>query len=212
MQEIERIEKAIASAEAHISRLPSDIKQYLDGIKPDMSSKQNRYFLSNLVQETDRYLEIGIFKGGTLLSAIYGKPNLKYYAVENFSQFKNYNAKNEVCDNFKKIMKKDLKLIEQDCFKINPLDYGIKDIDVYFYDGDHKYEDAKRALLHYYEAMNDTFIYIVDDWFFIEMREGTFEAIKRLELDILYHRGLFVEAKGDLNSWWYGLGVFWIKK
>ena len=79
------------------------------------------------------------------------------------------------------------------------------------YDGNHIYESQYKALEYYYDVLDDTFIFIVDDWNCEHIRNGTLNSIKDLNLKIIhkieirltedngytedkngYHNGLFV--------------------
>ena len=80
---------------------------------------------------------------------------------------------------------------------------------VYLYDGDHSIEAHEKALTHYINAMDDTFIFMVDDWMFEGVRKGTYDAIKKLNLKIEYYeerrRMLSFEddnGPGGSRQWW----------
>ena len=66
---------------------------------------------------------------------------------------------------------------------------------IYMFDGNHKSRSHKRALTHYYQCLDDEFIYIVDDWSMPLVYYGTMKAIKLLNLEFyikkkLFHMGL----------------------
>ena len=62
---IEQVGQAIDMAERNESKLIPEILN-LEG----MSSSKNRHFLYNLINSDDWYLEIGCWKGSTLVSAL----------------------------------------------------------------------------------------------------------------------------------------------
>jgi hypothetical protein len=48
------------------------------------------------------------------------------------------------------------------------------------YDGNHTNYSRYKALLHYYNCLDDVFIFIVDDWYWKDVRDITFNSIKKL--------------------------------
>jgi hypothetical protein len=56
------------------------------------------------------------------------------------------------------------------------------------YDGNHTNYSRYKALLHYYNCLDDVFIFIVDDWYWKDVRDITFNSIKKLNLKILYEK------------------------
>ena len=71
------------------------------------------------------------------------------------------------------------------------------------YDGNSSYKSLYKALEYYYDVLENTFIYIVNDWRTDDIKNGTLNAIKDLNLKIIhkieivsnkpeYHNGLFV--------------------
>ena len=59
---------------------------------------------------------------------------------------------------------------------------------IYLYDGDHTEESHYKALTYYYNCLDDIFIFIVDDWNWKSVRDGTMRAIKDLRLKELFYR------------------------
>lgn len=56
------------------------------------------------------------------------------------------------------------------------------------YDGNHTKESHYNALFHYYKCLDDIFIFIVDDWNWKDVRDGTKESIEKLNLIILFDK------------------------
>ena len=56
------------------------------------------------------------------------------------------------------------------------------------YDGDHSEDSHYKALVHYYACLDDMFIFIVDDWNWSNVRDGTYNSIKKLNLSVLYDK------------------------
>ena len=82
---IQHVERSIILASLGVSNLSKDIF-YLDG----MSSPKVRALLNNLCDKKGtRYLEIGSWKGSTLISALYGNEHMVDLAIgiDCFNQF-----------------------------------------------------------------------------------------------------------------------------
>lgn len=87
------------------------------------------------------------------------------------------------------------------------------------YDGNHTNESHYKALLHYYNCLDDVFIFIVDDWNWKDVRDGTINSIKKLNLKVLYEKEIRLtwdnshtpnlQAK---NTWWNGIYVAILQK
>ena len=104
----------------------------------------------------------------------------------------------------------DINVIESDCFSVslNKLDK----IDIYFFDGDHTYDAQKKALTYYYDVLNNDFIFVVDDWNFVDAQTGTYDAIKELNLKIKFMTILPSKGNGDWDNYWNGIGLFLLEK
>ena len=87
------------------------------------------------------------------------------------------------------------------------------------YDGDHTNESHFKALLHYYNCLDDTFIFIVDDWNWEETRNGTVESIEKLNLKVLYEKEIRMTWDNSHtphplanNTWWNGIYIAILQK
>ena len=170
------------SLDKQTSKLPNWILE-MDG----MSGVKYRHFINNLINslEDPRYLEIGCWKGSTLCSAIFGN-KVKSYCIDNWSQFdgpkdifyKNIQKCTDECADIKIIFK------EADFRKINYTE--IEKYNIYFFDGPHEEQDQYDALMFVQPALDDEFIFICDDWNWEKVKNGTLNAIKKLNLDVLF--------------------------
>jgi hypothetical protein len=67
------------------------------------------------------------------------------------------------------------------------VDYkGIGKFDIYLFDGPHEEKDQYDGLHLALEALNDEFVFIVDDWNWAQVRQGTLNAIRDCNLKVLY--------------------------
>lgn len=193
---------AIEKAERLESNLPSEGL----GIGGNMSGKRGNHFLNNLVFEGCNYLEVGCWHGSTLCSALYkNKPN-KSFSIELDTQEK-------LLENIQKYITNNHKHITSDCFNINLKENGIENIDVYFYDADHRTQDQYDALDYYIDSLSDVFIFIVDDWNGIgdhDVSGGTYSAIKDLNLTI--HLDASKHDNSNPEGYHNGFGIFVLEK
>ena len=56
------------------------------------------------------------------------------------------------------------------------------------YDGNHTADSHYQALIHYYNCLDDIFVFIVDDWNWKGVRDGTYDSFKKLNLTILFNK------------------------
>ena len=199
------VKESVANAAQESSKINQKVL-LLEG----MSSRKNKHLLNNLMNMPDvNYLEIGVHKGSTFISALYQNEVNSAYAIDNWSQFGNQASFFlEICKKFK--VGKFL-FFDDDCFDVN-LKKIKHTINVYFYDGYHSPEATKEALTYYYDILDDVFIYIVDDFNWSGVQEGTAEGIKECNLEVLYEQQLLTNKTSNEDSWWNGIYVAVLKK
>jgi hypothetical protein len=174
------IETSFHNAENNISKITSDIIA-MEG----MSGTKTRHFYNNLLNTEDaRYLEIGTWKGSSVCSAMCANKAI-VICIDNWSEFGG--PKSEFLKNFE-IFKGDnhATFIENDCYKVDVS--TLPKFNIYMYDGNHTNDSHYKALLHYYDCLDDVFIFIVDDWNWKDVRDGTNNSIQTLKLKVLYEK------------------------
>jgi len=205
------IEKSFKNAENNISRISKDIID-LEG----MTGTKTRHFYNNLLDTPDaRYLEIGTWKGSSVSSAMYGN-KATVICIDNWSEFGG--PKNEFLTNFEKFKGENhATFIEGDCYNIDVS--TLSKFNIFMYDGNHTNESHYKALLHYYDCLDDIFIFIVDDWNWIDVREGTLKSIQKLDLKILYKKEIILTSDNShtpqpqaKDTWWNGIYVAILQK
>lgn len=203
---IEHVKQSIANAQLEKSQLNLEILA-LQG----MSSNKIRHFLNNICSIPDgKYLEIGIWKGATFISALYQNQLSTAIAIDNWTEFSG--TKKEFEQNIIKFLPTtSYQLFESDCFKFDIKNIS-KKINIYFYDAAHTRKDQRLAFTHYNEIFEDTFIAIVDNYNWIQVQEGTQTAFKELNYTILFEQFLKAEKRADASGWWTGLYVAVISK
>jgi hypothetical protein len=198
------IKTAFENAEKGISKINQDIIE-MEG----MTGTKTRHLYNNLLNmEDSRYLEIGTWKGSSVCSAMY-ENKAKVLCIDNWSEFEG--PKDEFLVNFNKYKgENDAEFIEQDCFKVDINKLG--KFNIYMYDGNHAAIAHYMALLHYYSCLDDVFVYIVDDWNWGHVREGTVKAIQNLHLKVLYEKEIYTAWNGVKETWWNGIYVALLEK
>jgi len=165
-----------------------------------------------------KYVEVGVLFGSTFIPAICGNNLKKAYAVDNWSEFgvrREFFIQN--CKDYLDPAQK-IELIEKNIFKTALKDFNNTKFNVYFYDGNHETESQYKALDHMINigALEDEFIFIVDDYGWDGVKEGTQKAIKNLNLKILHEEELGVPISDSENTrrknWWEGLYASVLKK
>ncbi len=209
VQLINHVKDSVTSAEQHVSRLTPAILA-LDG----MSSTKNRCLLNNILTlPSANYLEIGCWKGSTLVSALYGNETTINTAsvIDNWSEFGG--PYQEFLNNCKRYLGNfPLLIYSHDCFDLDPRTFITLPINVYFYDGGHTAIEQEKAFTFYNDVFDDLFICIVDDWNWEHARTGTLAAFEKLNYQVLYEVYLPANCNGDRENWWHGFYVAVIRK
>lgn len=150
-----------------------------------MSGKKYRALINHLIKRLDhpRYLEIGTWAGSTLCSAINGN-SVRATAIDNWSEFGGPKA--QFLNNLArfKTPSASVSFIESDFRKVDFTQLGR--FNVYMFDGPHTAADQFDGIALVQPALEDEFILIVDDWNHTPAREGTLQALHKLNLSIVH--------------------------
>jgi len=185
---------------------------------PGMSGKKFRNLLNNLGSINNiTYLEVGTWKGSTLSSFLYKNEDIKkVYTIDNFSELNDYrfngkSVKQELLDNIKKYdINNKVEFLEGDFFKSK--DKIKNKINIFFYDGEHTYETQYNCLNYIFDKLFDEFLFIVDDFRFDKVRNGTLDSLKNnKDIEIIYQKEILPNISED-PDWWHGMFVAHIKK
>lgn len=219
MIDVEYVEAAIHNGITPRRKLPQGILD-IEG----WSSARVRYMLNELCSGDDiYYLEIGVWQGSTHIAALWGNNVKDSTAIDNFSE--SWGDHGHVPDT-PETRSKELERFEKHCMQelgylptlINTefLDAAMKlsaDIyNIYFYDGDHSPQSQEQALTEFIDTLQDTFVYLVDDWNWGSVRDGTYSGIEKLDLTVVKKWELEADIVGDKDKWWNGIGVFLMTK
>lgn len=178
--------------------------------------------LTSLICQSDIvYLEIGVFKGLTLLSNSFSNKNTKCYGIDNFSLF------DDNLQNMSFVLNKKNELFLNNCFIINS-DYEKAllnlnsyipntNIGVFFIDGAHDYRTQLVSLLHIKPYLNDDSIIIIDDANYPHVRQATNDFLRsHTEFALLFEAYTkshpFNMSNNDFinlakDGWWNGINI-----
>lgn len=165
--------------------------------------------------EPIKYLEIGLFCGATFCSTF--NENATCIGIENHSQ--DFSAgfdlvKQELKENVEKFKDKakEVAVIYEDCFD---MDKSLipDDIDIYFFDGFHSEPSQRKALPEFLDKMADRFVWIVDDYSWNYVKEGTENGLLELKDKIEIEKSWVLGEGGHNHPIWHnGLIIYLINK
>jgi len=120
-------------------------------------------FAASLLGPNEVYLEVGSWKGLSIIGAMMGNYDQHFYAIDDFSQFQG--PKREFQSNVQRYgFSEKLNFIEGDCFEIFRTKFlGSQKVGVYFYDGDHSYDSQYYAIRAIEPFLADNALLIIDD-------------------------------------------------
>jgi hypothetical protein len=166
------VKQSLDRALANIGGLPDFIRA-IDG----MSGQKYRTFINNLVGLTPdaRYLEVGSWGGSTATAALYGN-SVKALCIDNWSQFGGPKA--TFFANIERVRSSavDFQFIEMDFRRVDYTSLG--PFNIFLFDGPHEELDQYDGIMVARPALDKSFVLIVDDWNWREVRLGTFRAIR----------------------------------
>lgn len=205
---IEHVVDCIEKGERECSSLSSPILA-IDG----MSSAKIRHFLNNLCSLPGAsYLEIGCWKGSTLISALYHNSSIvQAVAIDNWSEFGG--PREDFLSHLEQFLPgHSIQILETDCFSVDKKAVFSRPVNIYFYDGNHEAMNQERAFTYFNDILDELFIAVVDDWNTKKVREGTRAAFYKLHYKVLYEKEIFTEKNADTESWWNGFYIAVITK
>jgi hypothetical protein len=223
MRLIHHIVKSLLNARNGQSKINPDTEDGKEILEYEgYTGTRTRHFYNNICNseklENIKYLEIGTWNGSSSMSAVY-KNKITGLFIDNWCQFGG--DPNIFRNNMSKFGKDaDVFLLESDCWQVNLNDLNMGPFNVYLFDGDHAELDHFKSLEYYYPILEDIFIFMVDDWNWPNVRDGTLRAIDQLNLHVLFRHEEFVSQDELENmpehhgkkTWWNGIGIFLLSK
>lgn len=220
MDYIKHIEDSIHWSDLEVSKLTQEIID-IHGL----TSNKIKCFLNNVCDiDGATYLEIGVFRGSTFCSAIYGN-DIKAIGIDNWSspflmpsgvsQKMNFYIKDKGTDPKEDFLNNAKKFGKQEnlsVYRANYLDFdysSLGEVNIVFYDGETKYYDQFTTIKKIIPQMSDNCILIVDDWNWD--KNAIIDAIQEAGLFIHYQKNIITSGE-DSKDYWNGLGIFLIGK
>ena len=158
-------------------------------------------------------MEVGTWKGATLISACHGASLDKATVIDNWSTFGG--PREQFYDNVKEFETglPTLNIIDEDCWKVDPTSIKPK-VDIFFYDGHHSEDGQKKAITHFWDALSKPAIIVVDDWDDpnYDVPKGTREGLAEVGADIVLEFERHADHQADADGWWNGVFVCVAKK
>jgi hypothetical protein len=184
-----------------------------------MSSAKVCVLLNRLVAGMDHgehYLEIGTWKGRTLLSAAHGNAGRWCFGCDKFRVWGRHtgwghDARRALLANVARYRggAATLRFYDMPSRRLFAERRVPRPVGVYFYDGGHGYHDTREGLRCAGPLLADRATVLVDDWNDPVVRRATFDGIADAGLDVLWHRHL--PGDHDENTFWNGVGVFYVQ-
>jgi predicted O-methyltransferase YrrM len=162
------------------------------------------------LEEGEAYLEVGSFKGLSLIGAMLGNPGRRFYAIENFLEFNldGELARPELEANLARwVEPSQVRLLEGDCFRLLRDEGRLEEpVGVYFYDGAHGRLPHYLALGVAEPWLADRALVVIDDtsWPIVSQATDRYLAAHpgyRLLFD------LAADHEED-PRWWNGVRVY----
>lgn len=174
----------------HVARCFEDAREGISSLNEDvlalegMSGTETRHLYNNLCRlripgqagAAVRYLEIGTWKGSSLISSLTGNDHVEAICIDNFSEFGGPRAEFDA-NRAKFIPNSKLTVLDDDCFAPCLLSEDQK-FDIYLYDGGHSREQQRDAITKFVKHLADVSVVVVDDWNNQAVHQGTMDGLK----------------------------------
>lgn len=185
-----------------------------------MSSARVCTLLNRLVaamEPSEHYLEIGCWKGRTLLSAAHGNAGRLCIGCDKFRFWGRYTgwghrARRELRSNLERHRAgaADIRLFEMTARRLFAAAAAIGPVGVYFYDGGHDYADTRHGVTAVVPLLSRRATILVDDWNDPTIRRATFDGLTASGVCVLWHR--YLSGDHSERGFWNGLGVFHVER
>lgn len=185
-----------------------------------LSSPRVCQLLNQLVRHMDRdecYVEVGTWKGLTLLSAAWGNFGRTCIGCDKFRFYGRFTglglqARRALERNIRRHRGRtaDIHFHHMSYQRMFAERRISSPIGVYFYDGDHSYGGTYEGITRAAPFLNERSVLVVDDWNDRTIRQATTDALQRACLTPLWHRCLPGNHSGE--QFWNGLGIYHLEK
>ena len=186
-----------------------------------MSSPRVCTLLNRLVASLpvgEHYLEVGTWRGLTLLSAASGNTGKVCIACDKFRFWGRFTGfgwrvRRAFEENLRRFRSRSayIDFHHMTCERLFAEDRVQGPIGVYFFDGDHSYRGTRFGIAAAAPVLATRAIVLVDDWRHNEVRQGTRDGFSEAGLRVLWEREL-IDGRNNQDGWWNGLGIFFVEK
>jgi hypothetical protein len=184
---------------------------------PGMSGPKICNLLNALVARMDpgeRYLEVGCWRGRTLLSAALNNMDRVCIGCDKFRLFGRFTgfgflARRALNDNVARFAGRRATIWFHDMRSAKFFrGRSPGPIGVYFYDGAHSYRETRKSIAAGARWLSPRAVVLVDDWNVPHVRQATLDGFRDSGVTILWRRDL----PGDHTeaTWWNGVGAFYV--
>jgi len=186
---------------------------------PGLTSPRVQKFLNGICKKANSYLEIGSYLGATSVAALDGN-KLNAFFVDKWEvnpqtarddlEDLPENSKEIFISNIKKYKGKNtINIFDSDLFDVDKS--RLKDIEVFFYDGPHDFENTSNAVQYYAKTFAKDAILIFDDANFHGVVEGANDGLNKAKLKTKYEKVIITEQIENKEELWNGLYIVNIK-
>ena len=209
----EHVDDSIARALRGESYLDPEVLKIHGFATPTM-----RHLFSNLCHiKGATYLEIGTFCGATFVAA-FNNNWIHAIGVDDFTQsFEETGVREQLHANVDewKSTAAMVDFINFDCWQEPLMPLHHQSIDIYYYDGNHSFENQSRALPAFFDHLSNHFLFIVDDTNWKDVSMGTAAGFAALEGKVKIEQNWRLtgeQSSSDDPTWHNGLDIYLCSK
>jgi hypothetical protein len=178
-----------------------------------MSGQSFRLVLNRLSRINKNYLEIGTWRGSTACAAIDGN-EINAWLVDDWSEFGG--PADGALKNLSQFVgeKTRLSILSQDFKNVDFSSVIHSEIDTYFFDGPHSFEDHLAGAKIINSLQFDSLVFIVDDWNWEDVRNGTLAGLATVEATVIFKVEVFPKTGSHFqySRWHNGYCFFVLEK
>ena len=213
----EHVKKAIYDADRNWSKIRSE---RIHTIMPGMNSSRVRHLLNNLCSlEGTVYLDLGSYRGASVVSATWENPNMKAYAVDKYNfdpyEAKPYNPEGPWNTVLKSIKEKvelykltdRVEVIVKDVQKLSKRDIPDK-VNVVYYDASSDARVIAGTVNSLSKLINSYSVLVVSNTQNREIINSFDKSIEEAKLKVYWDTELRSRIIDDKNTWWNGLKIY----
>lgn len=207
----------IRRAEANPSEIDGSVLSGLSGTK---IISLIRNLAEKIVNHDTTYLEVGVYRGLTLLSAAASVPEYEVFGIDNFAFFDSEGKNLAIIkERMRKLGIKNARIINKDyedaLENLNAFTGG-KKAGIYFIDGPHDYRSQLMCLLLVKPWLSDDAVIIIDDCNYLHVRQANMDFLKtNPEFKLVFQTYTKAhpsnlspdERKEAESGWWNGINV-----